>query len=456
MTEIRRRKNHININTLKISKISLLKQSNLNKPLKRLFLPKSKINKIRQISSVNNIKKSVKPFNIYFSPIDNHNINTNKKENNNKPNPLTEKNRIIKKHNILQKIDFNINQIKNSGNNNNIKIELNLFNNIDNNLYIYNDISSLYNNTISTHKNNSSNISNKNNNNNFIQSLNLPLLTHNNKETFPNSNIVLKNSKISLKKKAKTPSSLKNLKSYNSSPSIKCLTILKHFNKLFTNEKIKNIQNLKRLKPNYTEQSLNTKFDYFINNENNKGNNKNEEYIINNENEESSSNEDNCDIKEIEKIISTTENENKKEFNSYNYNISSINNSENSRENKKDYILLDSLFKVKNYKINKKKNIKKSKTTRNIFLNDNSNKRNELNIGNNIENKNNNLKKNIFNINNNSKENNNLNEKKNINLQNYLMTYDYQNKNNKKNKIYNLIKLMNYSKIQHFLKYGNY
>ena len=225
MTEIKRRKNDKSINILKINKISLLKQSNFNMPLKKLFLPKTKINKIRQMSYVNNIKKSSQPLDLYFGPIDNHNINTNKKENNTKPNPLTEKNRIIKKHNILQKIDFNISQIKNSENNNNIKIELNLFNNIPNNLCIYNDISSLNNNCTNLYKNNSSNLSNKNNNINFIKSLNLPLLTHSNKESFQNSNIVSKNNIINSNKKAKTPNSFKNLKSYNSSPSIKCLNI---------------------------------------------------------------------------------------------------------------------------------------------------------------------------------------------------------------------------------------
>ena len=100
MEEIKSHKYHINIGSFKINTISLLKQSNLNISLKKLNIPKSKLNLLIKSK---NIKNS---FNIFFSPIK---INSENKENKKKLNPLLIKNKIVKKHNLLQKIDFNFN-----------------------------------------------------------------------------------------------------------------------------------------------------------------------------------------------------------------------------------------------------------------------------------------------------------------------------------------------------------
>ena len=444
MSEKSDRKKYINISSIKINKISLLNQSNFNTTFKKLFIPKSKIN---EISGNNKILD--KPYEIFFSPIQNLFLNTKVKENNNKSNPLTEKNKIIKKHNILKKIDFNINPLKNNSIDNNIKSGLNLYNNYNNNLYICNDISNLYSNINNNNFylfNNRSNLYDNNNiyNNYNEKSINFPLLTYSNKELFQNTNKIKNNSNIH--KNTKTPISINNFMPFNiTSTSIKCLNILKKCNKKFNNKKIRNTQNIKKLKQNYTEKSIYKKLSFSFNKENNKkqkddkikiNTDKKEKIKNDDNNEESSSYDDYCDFKEIEKIISKP---NLTIKNQYKKNI--FNKNKKIFENKDKFIFLNSLYISKNKKINKRQDIEPSKTTHNIFSDIiNYNKISKINIGNNSERRNRYLNKNIniFNHINNIQENNNLNDKKNIQIQKNLMTYDYKNKNIKTNKLYKL------------------
>ena len=136
MSQTKKRNFYINIGSFKLNRISLLKQSGFNILLKKLYIPQRKLDIFKE-SLINN--KGEKPFDIYFTPIQNINTNIKLKGNNYKTNPLSEKNKIIKRHNILKKIDFNTNSLKNNLDRNN-KLELYLYNNSNNNNYnnIYN------------------------------------------------------------------------------------------------------------------------------------------------------------------------------------------------------------------------------------------------------------------------------------------------------------------------------
>ena len=97
-----------NLSKLKINRISLLNQSNLNAPLKQLYIAKSKLrNIIKEIN--NNNKMDENQFNVFFNPIRNPSMNINIRENSNKLSPLSEKKKIVRKHNILKNLDFNMN-----------------------------------------------------------------------------------------------------------------------------------------------------------------------------------------------------------------------------------------------------------------------------------------------------------------------------------------------------------
>ena len=136
-------KNNINF-SFKINHISLLNKSDFNYSLQKINLPKSKLIGIKEL--YNNINKE-KPLEIFLNPIQNLNIIPITKENKNKINPLAEKSKIIRKHNMLRRIDFNLNSLKtNKYNNKNIK--LNSYNNINDNLFFVNNGSNFNNNNI--------------------------------------------------------------------------------------------------------------------------------------------------------------------------------------------------------------------------------------------------------------------------------------------------------------------
>ena len=413
MSEIKKRRKYINIGSFKLNRISLLNQSNLNASFEKLNIPKSKL-----------MNNTTMPFNIFFNPIQNINSNSKNKENN-KINPLTEKNKIIRKHNILQKIDFNINMIRNSNKKENEKKPINLKNNISDNI---NDKLSLHINKINSNFSNfKNNCKKKTNNSNNINDfnfnktlyLNLPFLTQINENLNKNNSKSDLYHNINLHKHIDTSFLFNNLINENFiSPSHKSFINLKKYKKIFTNDKIKKtcFQNLKKLKANYTEHSLIKKCNNSINEDNKRDkernkdnninlNNKNYELKIsdtnNNENNKTdvydNSNEDSkdniCDMNEIEKIISKSC-----------YNIYSLNNSNQTSNNyntnyildksgkdlkNKKYIFLNSLYKMKNDKISDSHFFESNKTSFNNYINmknKNSIKRNKISRGTNTEN----------------------------------------------------------------------
>lgn len=435
MSEIRKRKLHKEIGSFKLNRVSLINQSGFKFLLKKVIVNQNNLNTLKEI--IINNKNIEKPFDIYFTPISNINPNIKKKEN--KSNPLLEKNKIIKKHNILKKIDFNCSIVKNTEHSNK------------------NNNFTLYKNT---------NFSSGNKINNEI-SLNLPLLLNTNRENNNSS----KKININLHKNINMSSSYNNFQPNICSPSIRIFNNIKK-NNLFTNEIIKNTCTdiPKTLKSNYTDKEIQTNldFDYSLNKE--KDNNhkdkatKKYNYInlhikmkhskSNEEIDESSSNEFN-DIKEIEKIISKSslniyqhQNKNKEKHNKYNYdkkNYINVLNNSNYEEEKDEYILLNSLYKIKNYKNHKNNNnkyfqwIEQSHTSRSNYMKTDNCMNKKLNKG----------KKNYYYLNNNlfnkcniSKENNNANGKEKIKELDVFIPYNDKNKI-KKRKIFHLNDLLN-------------
>ena len=414
MSQTKKRNFYINIGSFKLNRISLLKQSGFNILLKKLYIPQRKLDIFKE-SLINN--KGEKPFDIYFTPIQNINTNIKLKGNNYKTNPLSEKNKIIKRHNILKKIDFNTNSLKNNLDRNN-KLELYLYNNSNNNNYnnIYNTRTNL---TI-----------NKLNN----EVLNLPFLTNTNRE----QNKISKKTNIQLYKNINTSSSYNDFLPIDiSSPSVKQLNNIKKYDNIFTNEKIKNtyVDILKKLKPNCSNKEIQTN----ISNINKKENN--EKKIIHNKDlnsndfsDETSSN-DIDDIKEIENIISKSNlkkyNKNINNYQSDNYykNDTDINKSQNilKNKNRSNFILLKGLYGENNNLIKNNYNqfYQQSKTSRNIFLKgDNS-------LGKKNERKN----KSIYYMNNNknfilgnniSKEYKEINKRKSLNEKDKLAPYNFK------------------------------
>ena len=248
MSEIKKRRYYMKIGSFKLNHISLLNQSNLNTSFEKLNIPKSKL--------MNNITM---PYNIFFNPIQNINSNSKNKENN-KINPLTEKNKIIRKHNILQKIDFNINMIRNNNKKENEKNPINLKYNINDN--IHDRLSLQINRITSNFQNNckkNTNNSNKDNDFNKTLYLQLPFLTNIKDNLNKNKSKSNLYNNINLPKHTNTSFLFNNMINGNNiSPSHKSFNNLKKYNKIFTNDKLKKTysQNLKKLKPNYTEHSM--------------------------------------------------------------------------------------------------------------------------------------------------------------------------------------------------------
>ena len=329
------------LSKLKINRISLLNQSNLNVPLKQLYISKSKIRNM--IKEINNNKSDEKQFNVFFNPIRKPSLNINYRENSNKLSPLSEKRKIVRKHNILQNIDFNMNLIQGKSNKSidNKSLELNLNNNkFKQSSFSRNNDNTFFNNkNKSSNSNNNLNISKKNND--FDKTINLPILRYGNEESIHN----LKQNNYN---NYKTNSPLKI-----SSPMSNSLNILKKYNTIFT----KKSQSKDRNK-NENENEINKYNSYYKNNHNlnlkknyEYNNNNNEEIIkISEHIEESTSNDNNFDMKEIENIISNSSNNVKinKKSNYYrnNNNNKNVNRSENEINIKKD-IFLNGLQQIK-------------------------------------------------------------------------------------------------------------
>ena len=483
MSEIRKRRHYISIGSFKLNHISLLNQSDLNTSFEKLNIPKSKL-------VMNN---TTMPFNIFFNPVRNIDSNSKNRENNNKINPLTEKNKIIRKHNILQKMDFNVNLIRNNNKKENKKNSINLSNHINDNIH---DRLSLHINRITSnfqnkYKKNTNNLKIANDSNfNKTLNLHLPFLTHTNENlNKDNSKSNLYNN-INLHKHIDTSFLFNNLKNGNNiSPPRKSINNLKKYSKIFTNDKIKKTysQNPKKLKVNYTEHSMAKEFNNSILNEDNKkdkkikddkntySNTKNGKLKISDKNanksiDENDKNEENnnsskdskddiCDINEIEKIISKSSYNmyphNKSNKNSINENNTNylLNKSGNESQNKK-HIFLNSLYRMQ--KINDNQFFEHNKTSFNNYMNMKNKstiKSNKVSQGTNTEIRmdylTNDMTLNIFNQTYFGNDDNlYINEKNKKDL----MPYNFKKKEIKNNRTFNFNTFANHSNNKNFIK----
>ena len=300
-------RSYINIASFKLNRISLLNQSQFNPLLYSIYKINNKMNLLQQER--------------------------------NKINPLTRKNKIIKKHNILKKIDFNINSNQaNQQKHNNI----------------YTNKSSLLNNKSRLIK---SPYEHRASNNIY-----LPILAYNNNLMILNSN---KNNDNSFRKLNQN-NNMKNSNSFtfnsilskNNFPNSSKNNNLPYFNNITRNDTIKSFR------PNFTNKEIQTSeelisLEYQRNNknENNKSRNKAYKIVIksklnsNEKNDEDSS--DDFDYKkEIEKIITTKSKSNIKYLKGIN-DYYTNNNSKTRNTNDTNYISLRSLFKIKNFRNDK-------------------------------------------------------------------------------------------------------
>ena len=300
-------RSYINIASFKLNRISLLNQSQFNPLLYNIYKINNKMNLLQQER--------------------------------NKINPLTRKNKIIKKHNILKKIDFNINsnQAYQQKNNN-----------------IYTNKSILLNNRSRLIK---SPYEHRATNN-----IHLPILAYNNNLMILNSN---KNNDNSFRKLYQN----NNMKNSNSF-TFNSILSKNHFPNSSKNNNLPNLNDITRndtiksFRPNYTNKEIQTSeelisLEYQRNNknENNKSRNKAYKIVIksklnsNEKNDEDSS--DDFDYKkEIEKIITTKSKSNIKNLKGIN-DYYPNNNSKTRNKNDTNYISLRSLYKIKSFKNDK-------------------------------------------------------------------------------------------------------
>jgi hypothetical protein len=342
--------------------------------------------KLNRISLLN--QSTFNPF--LNDAVNKHNIFQN--ENIEKINPLTKKNKIIKKHNILKKIDFNVNTIKTNllKKNNNTANDLSLINN--------------------------KNFSPRN----FFKNkkINLPILIYN------KNNKLLQNSKNNKKNNTNRINLQKNMHMKNST-SFSFNSLNQRNNKNDANN------SLKILKPSFTDKEIQTSDDLrSIFNENKE--NKSIRYKINikrnsNEKNEEDSSDDFDYKKEIEKILKNKPNmKNIPGIKNIFYNTKKI------KINKyNNYVLLKSLYKIKNFK-----NDKFYKTEQNMKTSPIKNKIVEASLFNKI------------NIN---QKKRNISQRQEQRLVNFKK---YQRKVIPKSYIYNLLNLSYESKIQNAKSIG--
>lgn len=298
-------RSYINIASFKLNRISLLNQSQFNPLLYSIYKINNKMNLLQQER--------------------------------NKINPLTRKNKIIKKHNILKKIDFNINsnQAYQQKNNN-----------------IYTNKSILLNNRSRLIK---SPYEHRATNN-----IHLPILAYNNNLMILNSN---KNNDNSFRKLYQN----NNMKNSNSF-TFNSILSKNHFSNSSKNNNLPNLNDITRndtsFRPNFTNKEIQTseelislEYQHNNKNENNKSRNKAYKIVIkskfnhNEKNDEDSS--DDFDYKkEIEKIITTKSKSNIKNLKGIN-DYYPNNNSKTRNKNDTNYISLRSLYKIKSFKNDK-------------------------------------------------------------------------------------------------------
>ena len=300
-------RSYINIASFKLNRISLLNQSQFNPLLYSIYKINNKMNLLQQER--------------------------------NKINPLTRKNKIIKKHNILKKIDFNINsnqayQQKNNNIYTNKSILLNNRSRLIKSPYEHRATNNIHLPILAYNNNLMILNSNKNNDNSFRK-----LYQNNNMK---NSNSFTFNSILS---KNHFPNSSKN----NNLPNLNDITrndTIKSFRPNFTNKEVQT-----------SEELISLEYQHNNKNENNKSRNKAYKIVIkskfnhNEKNDEDSS--DDFDYKkEIEKIITTKSKSNIKNLKGIN-DYYTNNNSKTRNTNDTNYISLRSLFKIKNFRNDK-------------------------------------------------------------------------------------------------------
>ena len=300
-------RSYINIASFKLNRISLLNQSQFNPLLYSIYKINNKMNLLQQER--------------------------------NKINPLTRKNKIIKKHNILKKIDFNINsnqayQQKNNNIYTNKSILLNNRSRLIKSPYEHRATNNIHLPILAYNNNLMILNSNKNNDNSFRK-----LYQNNNMK---NSNSFTFNSILS---KNHFPNSSKN----NNLPNLNDITrndTIKSFRPNFTNKEIQT-----------SEELISLEYQHNNKNENNKSRNKAYKIVIksklnsNEKNDEDSS--DDFDYKkEIEKIITTKSKSNIKNLKGIN-DYYPNNNSKTRNKNDTNYISLRSLYKIKSFKNDK-------------------------------------------------------------------------------------------------------
>jgi len=300
-------RSYINIASFKLNRISLLNQSQFNPLLYSIYKINNKMNLLQQER--------------------------------NKINPLTRKNKIIKKHNILKKIDFNINsnqayQQKNNNIYTNKSILLNNRSRLIKSPYEHRATNNIHLPILAYNNNLMILNSNKNNDNSFRK-----LYQNNNMK---NSNSFTFNSILS---KNHFPNSSKN----NNLPNLNDITrndTIKSFRPNFTNKEVQT-----------SEELISLEYQHNNKNENNKSRNKAYKIVIkskfnhNEKNDEDSS--DDFDYKkEIEKIITTKSKSNIKNLKGIN-DYYTNNNSKTRNKNDTNYISLRSLYKIKSFKNDK-------------------------------------------------------------------------------------------------------
>ena len=300
-------RSYINIASFKLNRISLLNQSQFNPLLYSIYKINNKMNLLQQER--------------------------------NKINPLTRKNKIIKKHNILKKIDFNINS---------------------------NQASQQKHNNIYTNKsillNNRSRLIKSPYEHRATNNIHLPILAYNNNLMILNSN---KNNDNSFRKLYQN----NNMKNSNSF-TFNSILSKNHFPNSSKNNNLPNLNDITRndtiksFRPNFTNKEIQTseelislEYQHNNKNENNKSRNKAYKIVIkskfnhNEKNDEDSS--DDFDYKkEIEKIITTKSKSNIKNLKGIN-DYYTNNNSKTRNKNDTNYISLRSLYKIKSFKNDK-------------------------------------------------------------------------------------------------------
>ena len=322
-----KKKFHITINPIKLNRISLVNQSGLNNLFTKMIITKQQINLFNKLSKL----QSSPLINIYFSNskmlIPNNNITS-------KPNKLIKKNKIIKKHNILQKIDFNMNLVKG--------IKSNLFNNATLQISTKN-----YNNNIISNKGNTQQMNQTNIPKSYPRknpkTLNFPMLTNLGVYSHAFEEGSNFNSKSSRSLYSNINKVIRN-RCPKFSDSIKRYKIPRNHSNLrkHINDEILPEFPLKA-RPKFLSQKVQTENDYYkkqsIKN--------NKTYIdfdskisgINDEINNSDSSNDIENSKELEKIINKS---------SRKYYIKK--REKKSMTNRNDFILLNSLYKVKDYR----------------------------------------------------------------------------------------------------------